>query len=132
MNKITEDAIEQTTLEWLENLGYEIVYGPDIAFDGQAPERDATANYTDVVLFGRLRSALERINPALPADAIDEAVRKITRPESPSLIENNRAFQKMLTDGVDISWMGADGGNAEGRNAEGRIFIYHLGRTRHD
>jgi len=62
-----------------------------------------------VVLIGRLRSALERINPALPTDAIDEAVRKITRPESPSLIENNRAFQKMLTDGVDISWMGADG-----------------------
>ncbi|RLB95540.1 MAG: DEAD/DEAH box helicase [Deltaproteobacteria bacterium] len=109
MTKITEDAIEQTTLEWLENLGYEIVYGPDIAFDGQAPERDATANYTDVVLIGRLRSALERINPALPVDAIDEAVRKITRPESPSLIENNRTFQKMLTDGVDISWMGADG-----------------------
>ena len=109
MNKITEDTLEQTTLEWLENLGYEIAYGPDVAFDGPAPERDADANYTDVVLLGRLRFALECINPALPADAIDEAVRKITRPASPSLIENNRALQKMLTDGVDISWMGSDG-----------------------
>ncbi len=109
MTRITEDAIEQTALEWLENLGYGIAYGPDIAFDGATPERDAEANYTDVVLVGRLRSALERINSTLPVDAIDEAVRKITRPESPSLIENNRSFQKMLTDGVDISWMGADG-----------------------
>ena len=109
MTRITEDAIEQTALAWLEALGYEIAHGPDIAFDGQSPERDADANYTDVVLIGRLRSALEHINPALPVDAIDEAVRKITRPESPSLIENNRTFQKMLTDGVDISWMGSDG-----------------------
>ena len=35
MNRITENTIEQTTLEWLENLGYEIAYGPDIAFDRQ-------------------------------------------------------------------------------------------------
>lgn len=109
MNKITEDAIEQTALEWLENLGYEIAYGPDIAFDGPSLERDAEANFADVVLLGRLRLSMERINSTLPADAIEEAVRKITRPESPSLIENNWAFQKMLTDGVDISWMGADG-----------------------
>jgi len=109
MTKTTEATIENTTLEWLEDLGYEIAHGPDIAFDGQAPERDTEANYTDVVLVGRLRSALEHINPSLPAEAIDEALRKITRPESPSLIENNRAFQKMLTDGVDISWMGSDG-----------------------
>ena len=72
MNRITENAIEQTALEWLENLGYEIANGPDIAFDGQTPERDGSANYTDVVLIGRLRSALERINSTLPADAIDE------------------------------------------------------------
>jgi len=108
MVNLTEDAIEHAALEWLKNLGYEIAYGPDIAFDGPTPERVAEANYTDVVLAGRLRSALERINAALPADAIDEAIRKITRPESPSLIENNRVFQKMLTDGLDISWMGAD------------------------
>ncbi len=109
MSKLNEDAIEQTALAWLENLAYEIAHGPDIAFDGQAAERDEAANYTDVVLIGRLQSALERINSTLPADAIDEAIRKITRPESPSLFENNREFQKMLTDGVDISWMSADG-----------------------
>lgn len=109
MNRITEDAIEKTALDWLAGLGYEIVCGPDIAFDGQMPERDAAANYADVVLVGRLRMAVERINADLPADAISEAIRKVTRPESPSLIENNRAFHRMLTDGVDVAWPGSDG-----------------------
>ncbi len=117
MTLITEDAIEQTALEWLENLGYKIAYGPDISPVGDTLTPTLTPtlsqwereSYEDVVLLGRLRSALEHINSTLPADAIDEAVRKITRSESPSLIENNRAFQKMLTDGVDIAWMGAEG-----------------------
>lgn len=109
MTGITEDALEQTTLKWLESLGYEIKHGPDIAFDGPIPERNPEANYSDVVLAGRLQEALERINPDLPFNAIEEAVRKITLPESPSLIENNRTFHRMLTEGVDVSWMGTEG-----------------------
>lgn len=107
--RMTEDAVEQTALAWLESLGYKVVYGPDIAFDGSASERGAEANYGDVVLVGRLRDAMSRINPEIPAAGIDEAVRKVTQPGSPSLIENNRAFQKMLTDGVDVAWMGSQG-----------------------
>ncbi|RMH20038.1 MAG: type I restriction endonuclease subunit R, partial [Gammaproteobacteria bacterium] len=109
MSGINESTLENTVLTWLENLGYDIEHGPDIAFDGVKPERDPSANYTDVVLIDRLRESLERINPEIPCEAIDEAIRKITRPESPSLIENNQAFHRMLTDGVDVSWM-ADGG----------------------
>ena len=55
MNRITEDAIEHTTLEWLEKLGYGIAHGPDIAFDGLSPERSEEANYTDVVLIRFIR-----------------------------------------------------------------------------
>jgi len=106
--RITEDTIEQTTLEWLANLGYKISHGPGMSPDCDTLSQQERASYRDVVLIGRLRSALVRINPALPAAAIDEAIRKITRPASPSLIENNRAFQQMLTDGVDISWLGTD------------------------
>jgi len=102
--KTTEDILEQTTLAWFENLGYNIEYGPDIAFDGSRPERDAGANYADVILGSRLREALERINPDLPFEAIEEAIRKITLPESPSLIENNRTFHKMLTDGIPVEY----------------------------
>jgi type I restriction enzyme R subunit len=58
-------------------------------------------------LLGRLQTALENINPNIPPDAISEAVRKITRTESPSLIEDNRRFHRMLT-GVDVSYMQDD------------------------
>jgi len=74
LSGINESTPENTVLAWLENLDYEIVHGPDIAFDGSAPERDSEANYTDVVLVAQLRSALERINFALPISTIDEAV----------------------------------------------------------
>lgn len=107
--RTTEDSLEQTSLAWLADLGYAVAYGPNLAFDGDAPERSESAGYSDVVLEGRLRDALERINPDIPGDAIDDAIRKVTIPQSPSLIENNRAFHRMLTDGVDVSWMGSDG-----------------------
>ena len=92
MTHLTENTLEQTTLAWFENLSYNIKHGPDIAFDGSRPERNAEANYTDVILIDRLRETLERINSDLPFEAIDEAIRKITLHESPSLIENNRYF----------------------------------------
>ncbi len=110
MPHLDEAQLEITVCDWLkDSLGYGYAYGPEIAFDGSAPERGAEANYGDVVLVGRLREALVRINPKIPAAGIDEAVRKVTLPQSPSLIENNRAFQKMLTDGVDVVWMGDEG-----------------------
>jgi type I restriction enzyme, R subunit len=83
MTHLTEETLEQTTLAWFENLGYNIEYGPDIAFDGSRPERDAKANYTDVILGSRLQEALERINPEVPFEAIDEAIRKIYASRKP-------------------------------------------------
>ncbi len=69
---------------------------------------------------GRLRAALENINPNIPLDAIDEAVRRITRNESPSLIENNRRFHRMLTDGVDVSYI------QEGREIHDKVWLFDL------
>lgn len=106
MATMTEDAIEQLALDELRALGWETAFGPDIAPDGDRPQREA---YHEVVLKGRLREALERINPDLPPVAIEEAIRKVLTPESPALIENNRHFHKMLTDGVDVSWLGPEG-----------------------
>ena len=104
--KLNEDQLEQTALEWLGEMGWEPAFGPDISPDGAAPERD---RYDAVVLEGRLRTAMKRINPTIPAEAIDDAVRQILRSESPNLIENNRRFHRMLTDGVDVEYRAADG-----------------------
>ena len=99
---ITETILEQTVLDWFKSLGWKTAFGPDISPDGLVCERE---DYSQVILVGRLRAALENINPNIPLDAIDEAVRRITRTESPGLIESNRCFHRMITDGVDVSFM---------------------------
>jgi type I restriction enzyme R subunit len=97
----TESMIEQTTLDWLKDLGYAIVFGGDIAPGEPNVERE---NYGEVILAGRLKAALERINPKLPPEALEDAFRKVTRPGLPSLVGNNRAFHKMLVDGIDVEY----------------------------
>ncbi len=102
----TESIIEQAAMAWFESLGYLILSGPEIAPGEAAAERD---NYGQVVLEHRLRQALQRLNPAVPLDAIDEAFRKLTRPDSPSLIANNHIFHKFLVEGVPVEYQRADG-----------------------
>jgi type I restriction enzyme R subunit len=99
--QFTESIVEEATLEWFEQLDYTTLQASEIAPDSPNPERQT---YADVVLLHRLRSSLEKINPKIPADAIEEAIRKITRSETPSLFENNRRFHKFLTDGIDVEY----------------------------
>lgn len=101
-----ESQLEEAALEWFEELGYEVVFGPDIAPEGDYAERD---DYSDVILADRLKEALARINPKLPNDALEEAYRQILIPQSPSLLMNNKAFQQMLTEGIDVSVKQKDG-----------------------
>ncbi len=106
-NNFHESQLEAATLEWFEELGYEVVFAPDIAPDGEYPERE---DYSDVILTERLKEALTRINLKLPVDAIKDTFRQIIIPQSPSLIMNNKAFQKMITDGIDVQVKQPDGG----------------------
>ncbi len=103
---LNEEKVEEMALDDLRALGWQTAFGPDLAPDGERPER---ADYGEVVLWGRLRAALERINPDLPPAALEEALRQLRRHDSPSLIENNRRFHRLLTDGVDVTWMAAEG-----------------------
>ncbi|MBF0234758.1 MAG: hypothetical protein HQK65_17225, partial [Desulfamplus sp.] len=80
MNKITESAIEKFTIELLEKSGYQYIYGPSIAPDGETPERES---FEDVLLIGRLRKAIGRINPTVPQDCREDAVKQIQRLISP-------------------------------------------------
>ena len=106
MTAFTESEIEDATLEWLESLGWEVAHGPDIAPDATASER---ADYGDVVLEQRLQDALERLNPALPAEALDDAVRELTRPSGSTLETRNRAFHRLLVNGVSVEYRTATG-----------------------
>lgn len=101
MAKLTEGDVEAATLEWFEQLNYTTFHASEIAPDEPNAERQ---DFADVVLLPRLRSSLELINPQIPADAIEEAIRKITRSETPSLFENNRCFHKLLTNGVNVEY----------------------------
>lgn len=108
MFKYLESDLEEATLEWLAELDYSVLAGPEIAHDGEYPERDS---YRDVVLTERLREALIRINKNVPRTAIDLAVQRIEANESPDMILNNQKFHQMVTDGVDIQLQGTDGYN---------------------
>ena len=103
---VSENVVEDAALAWLKELGYAVLHGPDIAPGEPDAER---RTYADVVLAGRLQSSLALINPGVPASALDEALRKVARTETPSLVENNRRFHKLLTDGVDVEYRRPDG-----------------------
>ncbi len=105
LNKIYESDIEEATLEWFTDLGYTVSHGPDIAPDNPNAER---SNYKEVVLTNRLRDAVARLNPNIPAEAQQEAIRKILNPDSPALVQNNRAFHLMLIDGIEVEYRQTD------------------------
>jgi len=100
MTSITENSIEEFTIELLEKLGYEYIYAPNIAPDGESPERES---YEQVLLLSRLQNAVKRINKSIPSDAQDEAIKEIQRIASPELLANNESFHRLLTDGIPVS-----------------------------
>jgi type I site-specific restriction-modification system R (restriction) subunit/very-short-patch-repair endonuclease len=98
---MTEDQIEQFAIARLSELGYAYQHGPGIAHDGEHPER---ASYEQVLLLERLRAAVRRINPRIPAAAQEEAVKQVARIASPELLVNNEVFHRMLTEGVKVDY----------------------------
>ncbi|MFO1127830.1 MAG: type I restriction endonuclease subunit R [Rhodospirillales bacterium] len=102
----TESHVEDAALAWLDGLGYAVRAGPDISPDGATPER---ASYGDVVLTDRLREAIARLNPHLPAETRAEVLRKLEQAETPSLIQENRRLQRFLSHGVPVEVTREDG-----------------------
>ena len=101
MNHVTESTVEDAALDWLKGLGYEVLSGLAIAPGEPAAER---TDYKQVFLFDRLQTKLEDLNPKIPAEGLQEAVRKLRLVSHPTLIENNRAFHKLLVEGVDVEF----------------------------
>lgn len=98
---MTEDQLEHETLAWLVDTGYQHVYGPDIAMDGDLPER---SNYTQVVLVERLRGAIARLNPSVPLAAREDALQQVLNLDTPVLLSANRLFHRLLINGVPVEY----------------------------
>lgn len=98
---ITEDQLEQLCLEWFKSLGYEYANGYDIAPDGESPER---SDYRQIVLFGRLLTQLQIINPHIPSSVLETVAHQIAKPETPILIKNNKTFHQWLLEGVKVNF----------------------------
>ncbi|MBF0543056.1 MAG: type I restriction endonuclease subunit R [Candidatus Riflebacteria bacterium] len=100
-NRITESAIEEFSIELLEKQGYQYIYGPDIAPDSETPARQS---FEDVLLLEKMKTAVARINPTIPADVREDAIKQIQRIHSPELIANNETFHRMLTEGIKVTY----------------------------
>lgn len=98
---MTEDQLEQETLGWLAEVGYEHLYGPDIAHDGDNPERES---YRDVLLTMRLRTAIARLNPQIPLVAREDALRQVLELGVPVQLSANRLFHRLLVGGVPVQY----------------------------
>ncbi len=98
---MTEDQLEKEALEWLGELGYMHLYGPDIAHDGDNPER---ASYRDVLLSMRLRTAIARLNPQIPLAAREDALRQVLELGVPVQLSANRLFHRLLVGGVPVQY----------------------------
>ena len=106
MNTFNENVVEQAALEYFAELGYRRVHGPDIAPGESGAERES---YEDVVLWGRLRDALRRINPGVDAALVAEALKTVQRSESQSPADENARLHKLITEGVPVEHRGDDG-----------------------
>ena len=116
MNYMKESDVENAVLSWFNQLDYTTLQGREIAPEQPNAERQS---FADVVLEDRLRSQLFQINPKIPIDAIEAALRKVINIglESPSLFENNRRFHKLLSDGIDVEYQ------AKGRINYDRVWL---------
>lgn len=103
---LSEAAVEQALLEQMHVLDYSIEREDDIGPDGRRPERES---HDEVVLKRRFEDAVARLNPDLPLEAHQDAVRRMMQSELPSLLEENRRIHKLITEGVDVEYYADDG-----------------------
>jgi type I restriction enzyme R subunit len=97
--KLAEDDVEQAALEWFKGLDYDVLHGTDIGPGEPASER---SSFEDVVLVERLRRKIKQLNPKASPDAREEALRRVVTLDAPSLLQRNRIFHRLLTEGVEV------------------------------
>lgn len=103
---LTEAEVEAVLLDHLGTLGYQCINDAISGPDGTCPEREA---YTDTILARRLREAMARLNPQIPEEARQDALRRVLASERPSLIEENRRLHRFMIEGVPVEYRAEDG-----------------------
>jgi len=103
---LSEATVEQALLDQMRALEYSIELEDEIGPDGYRPERES---HDEVVLKKRFEDAVVRLNPGLPLEACQDAVRRVIQSELPSLLEENRRIHKLMTEGVDVEYYADDG-----------------------
>lgn len=111
---LSEAAVEQALLDQLRALDYSIEREEDIGPDGHRPERES---HDEVVFKKRFEDAVARLNPGLPVEVRQDAVRRVMQSELPSLLEENRRLHKLMTEGVDVEYYANDGTLTAGKVA---------------
>ena len=105
MAYLSESVVEQAALDWFRGLGYDVVGGPDMPPGPQSLRE----SYADTIFPSVVRGALDRLNPNLPTDALEDAFRRLTRPEGSNPEARNRAFHRLAVDGVTVEYRDAGG-----------------------
>ena len=117
MAVLSESVIEEVALDWFRELDYSVISGPEM----QPGPNALRETHEDVLFLSTVRGALARLNPDLPEEALDDALRKLLRPEGSTLETRNRTFHRMATDGVTVEYRGSDGAI---RGTQVRVFDF--------
>jgi type I restriction enzyme R subunit len=111
MSSPTEERVEDVAVACFDTVGAATKRGVEI---DDAGER---ADAGHCILQGRLAASLHRLNPHLPHETIEWVVRTLARPPHPTLIQNNRWFHVLLTDGVEVEYRDPNSGETRGGRA---------------
>lgn len=120
---MTENEIEQLAIALLEHQGYTYINGVQLAPDASDMER---TSFEEVVLKQRLENAVRRINPMIPLDAQQDAVKQILRIASPDVLSNNETFHRLLTEGIPVTK------RVDGQERGDRVFLIDFENPLHN
>lgn len=111
-----ERLVEDVAAAYLGAQGYVSLSGADFHRSGERTDP------SQVILQGRLGTALHRINATIPHEALEQVVRTLSHPPYPTLIQNNRWFHTQLIDGMDVEYR--DNSTGEIRVSRARLVDY--------
>ncbi len=114
MSSFCESTVEAAAIDWFSSLDYSVLHGPQIAPGELHAER---TGFGETVLAQRLRNAMVALNPNIPVEALEDAFRKVTVVQHPSLIANNHAFHRLLVEGVPVEYQ------KEGRTVHDLVWL---------